>query len=53
MAESDWVAVGAYGRIVLAIVALHGVKSRRWRDAHTIGVLLCVIAIAGSELGRA
>lgn len=53
MVEPSWREIGLYGRILLAAVTLHGITSRGWRDAHTIGVLLCAVAVVGSEMSRA
>lgn len=52
MSESDWDLMGAGGRIVLAAVAIHGITSRRWQTAHTVGVLMCLVALAGREVAR-
>ena len=52
MSERDWNRIGMSGRVVLAAVAIHGATSRRWRNAHTVGVVMCLIAIAGREIAR-
>jgi len=42
----DWKAVGAAGAVIAGIAALHGLTSRRWKDAHTLGVILGLVAAA-------
>ncbi len=44
--DIDWKAVGAAGAVIAGIAVLHGLTSRKWRDAHTLGVVLGLIAAA-------
>lgn len=37
------------GGIALTVVAIHGVTSGRWKDLHTLGVVLSAIAMVGPE----
>jgi hypothetical protein len=49
----DWKTVGAIGGIVAGIAALHGLTNRRWKDAHTVGVVLGLIAAAAPYVAEA
>ncbi len=50
MNRRDWnyLRIGAWA--ILAVTTTHGVTSKGWRDLHTFGVLLSVVAIAGTTL---
>lgn len=52
MSKKDWRYMQLAGMTALAFVAIHGATSRRWKDLHTIGVILCAVAAVGPELGR-
>jgi hypothetical protein len=47
MRREDWARVGLAGRVILIVVTLHGITSRRWRQFHTIGTALSIIATVG------
>ena len=38
--STDWKKVGAVGSVIGGIAVLHGLKSRKWRFIHTLGVAL-------------
>ena len=42
----DWKAVGAAGAIIAGLAVLHGLTSRKWKDIHTLGVVLGLVAAA-------
>jgi hypothetical protein len=42
--------IGALGAVIAGVVALHGVTSKKWQDAHTIGVALGLLATLASGL---
>jgi len=44
--DIDWKAVGAIGAVVAAIAVLHGLTSRKWKEVHTLGMLLGLLATA-------
>jgi hypothetical protein len=44
--DVDWKAVGAIGAVIAGLAVLHGLTSKRWKDAHTLGVVLGLIAAA-------
>ncbi len=46
-AELDWKAVCAIGAVITGLAVLHGLTSRKWRDAHTLGVALGLLAAVG------
>jgi hypothetical protein len=46
----DWKAVGAIGAVVAGIAVLHGLTNRKWKDIHTLGVLLGIAAAAAPYL---
>jgi hypothetical protein len=47
VSAKDWRLVGAVAVAVGAVVAIHGVTSRRWRQAHTLAVVLSALAAVG------
>lgn len=47
MRREDWVRIGLAGRALLALVAIHGATSHRWRRVHTAGTALSLIATIG------
>ncbi len=53
MSAKDLQVVGAVAVIAGAIVTLHGLTSRRWRQAHTVVVVLSALAVAGPYLKSA
>jgi predicted alpha-1,6-mannanase (GH76 family) len=40
----DWAKVGAAGTVIGGIAVIHGMKQRRWRYIHTLGVVLGIAA---------
>jgi hypothetical protein len=49
----DWKSVGAAGAAIASIAVLHGVATRKWKDIHTLGVMLGLIAaVAPYVLGE-
>lgn len=44
MAKRDWATVGALAAIGTGVVVLHGVTSRKWKDAHTLFSVLGALA---------
>lgn len=50
MNGSSWKALGTVGAIIAAIVALHGITTRRWQTAHTVALVLSMAAAAGPAL---
>jgi len=48
--EVDWKAVGAIGAVIAGIAVLHGLTTRKWKDAHTLGVVIGLIAAAAPYL---
>ncbi len=42
--DVDWKAVGAIGAVIAGLAVLHGQTSKRWKDAHTLGVVLGLVA---------
>ena len=50
MNGSSWKALGTAGAIIAAIVALHGITTRRWQTAHTVALVLSMAAAAGPAL---
>ena len=42
--EIDWKLVGVIGTVTAGLAVLHGLTSRKWKDAHTVGVLLGLVA---------
>lgn len=48
--DIDWKAVGAIGTVIAGIALLHGLTSRKWKDAHTLGVVLGLLATAAPYL---
>jgi hypothetical protein len=50
MSSASWKVVGAAGVIVGALVTIHGITSRGWRDLHTIGLVLSVAAAVAPRL---
>jgi hypothetical protein len=40
----DWAKVGATGTVIGGIAVIHGMRHRRWRYLHTIGVVLGIAA---------
>lgn len=45
-----WRTAGAAGTVIAAVTVLHGITSRKWRDVHTIGVLLSLAAAIAPRL---
>jgi hypothetical protein len=43
--DIDWKAVSAVGTVIAGIAVLHGMATRRWKDIHTLGVVLGLIAV--------
>jgi hypothetical protein len=52
MSSANWKAVGIAGTLLGAIVVLHGISSRRWRQLHTAAALLTVASVLGPRLVR-
>jgi hypothetical protein len=50
---ADWKRVGAAGSVIGGIAVLHGLRSRKWRFIHTVGVALGIVATAVPLLKRA
>ena len=48
----DWKRVGAAGSVIGGIAIMHGLKSRRWRYIHTMGVALGIVSTAAPLLKR-
>jgi hypothetical protein len=46
----DWKKVRAAGAVIAGISVLLGVRHRRWRYTHTVGVLLGIAAAAAARL---
>lgn len=47
MSKKDWKAIGAVAAIGGAVVAIHGVTSKKWQTAHTVFVVVAlVVALA-------
>jgi hypothetical protein len=46
----DWKKVGAAGTVIGGISVLHGIRHRRWRYIHTLGVLLAIAAAVAPRL---
>jgi hypothetical protein len=46
----DWKKVGAAGTVIGGISVLHGIRHRRWRYIHTLGVLLAIVAAVAPRL---
>ena len=46
----DWYKVRAAGAVIAGMSVLLGVRHRRWRYAHTIGVVLGITAAAAARL---
>jgi hypothetical protein len=44
MESSDWKALAAIATIGGGIVALHGITSKKWTDAHTLFTALGIAA---------
>ena len=49
----NWKRVGAAGSIIGGIAVMHGLRTRKWRYIHTIGVALGVIATVAPLAKRA
>jgi hypothetical protein len=50
MSNADWKAIGWVGTLIGAVVIIHGLSSRNWRTAHTIGTALTIASIVGPRL---
>lgn len=50
MTKSDWRALGSLGALIGAIVMIHGISSKDWKTAHTIGSVLTVASLVGPRL---
>jgi orotate phosphoribosyltransferase-like protein len=46
----DWKKVRAAGAVIAGISVLLGVRRRRWRYTHTVGVVLGIAAAAAARL---
>jgi hypothetical protein len=46
----NWVKVRAGGAVIAGIALLHGVKGRKWRYIHTLGVVIGVAAATATIL---
>jgi len=46
----DWKKVRAAGAVIAGISVLLGVRHRRWRYTHTVGVVLGIAAAAAARL---
>jgi hypothetical protein len=46
----NWKTVGAAGTVLAGIAILHGLTSRKWRDVHTLGVILGTAAAVAPRL---
>ena len=40
----NWKVVGGAGSIISGIAVMHGLKTRKWRHIHTLGVFLGIAA---------
>lgn len=45
----SWKEVNAAGTVIAGIAVIHGLTSRKWRDIHTFGVLLGLVAALASH----
>jgi hypothetical protein len=54
MSNGSWGTVGLIAAIAGAVIALHGITSRRWQTFHTIAVIAGMAAYVGprTRLGR-
>jgi len=50
MTKSDWKTLGSLGALIGAIVMLHGISSKEWKSAHTIGSILTIASLVGPRL---
>jgi hypothetical protein len=50
MSKKDWKAVGAVAAIGGAMVAWHGITSKRWQTWHTVFVIAAALAAIGPQL---
>jgi hypothetical protein len=50
--STDWKRVGAAGSVVGGIAVMHGLRSRKWRFIHTVGVALGIVATAAPIIKR-
>jgi hypothetical protein len=50
MTKADWKAIGIAGSLFGLAVTIHGVTSKRWRDLHTVALILGIAAMLGPEL---
>jgi hypothetical protein len=46
----DWAKAGAAGTVIGGIAVIHGMRHRRWRYIHTIGVVLGIAAAIAPPL---
>jgi len=51
--KTDWKRVGAAGSIIGGIATMHGLKTRKWRHIHTVGVALGIAATVAPLVERA
>jgi len=49
----DWKRVGAAGSVIGGIAVLHGLKTRKWRSIHSLGVALGIVATVVPLVERA
>jgi predicted alpha-1,6-mannanase (GH76 family) len=48
----DWKIVGAFGTVIGGIAVINGMRHRRWRYIHTLGVVLGIAAAIAPRLIR-
>jgi hypothetical protein len=46
----NWKQVSAVGIVVAGIAVIHGLTSSKWRDIHTLGVVLGLVAAIAPKL---
>jgi hypothetical protein len=49
----DWKRAGAAGSVIGGIAVMHGLKTRKWRSIHSLGVALGVAATVVPLIERA
>lgn len=50
MRKRDWDNLSLIATVGGAIVALHGITSRKWQEAHTFFLVLALAAAVGPQL---
>ena len=49
----DWKRVGAAGSVIGGIAVMHGLRTRKWRYMHTVGVALGIVSTVAQLVKRA